>query len=141
MNKGVRVPTAAVLATGLAIPLATASDAGDGLCDSGFACGYDSTSYDGAVFGTAKNLSDWGTQGFANRAESVSVNGAECKYTVFYRTWHWWDSRPIGKAFTLYSRQLMKKNYRDPNLSNGAGYDSDGSSVNNDVEATEFTGC
>lgn len=35
----------------------------------------------------------------------------------------------------------MQKNYRDPNLSNGAGYDSDGTSVNNDIEATEFTGC
>jgi len=93
------------------------------------------------MFGTAQNLSNWKNQSFANRADSVSVNGAQCKYTVFYRTWHIWDSRPIGKAFTLYSRQLMGMNYRDPNLSNGAGFDSNGSDVRNDIEATEFTGC
>ncbi len=141
MNRAVRLILTGVLGAGMIVPLASVATAGDGLCDSGFACGYDSTSYNGAMFGTAQNLSDWKNQGFGNRADSVSANGAQCRYTVYYRTWHWWDSRPIGKAFTLYSRQLEGRNYRDPNLSNGAGYDSDGSDVRNDIEATEFTGC
>lgn len=141
MKKLTRLVVVGVLAIGITAPLAGAAQAGTGLCNSGFACGYDKTNYDGDMYGTAKNSYDWKLVGFANRADSVSVNGASCKYTDFYDTWHWWDTAPIGKLFTLYSRQLMGSNYRDPNLANGAGYNSSGKDIRNRIDATVFWGC
>lgn len=35
----------------------------------------------------------------------------------------------------------MKTNYRDPNLSNGAGHDGKGINFENDIQATWFTQC
>lgn len=141
MKRTVRLAVASVLAIGLALPAATAANAGDGLCASGYACGYDSVDYNGDYYGTAKDSFDWALVGFSDRADSASVNGRVCKYTDFYDTWHSWDSAPIGKLFTLYSRQIMKSNYRDRDLSKGAGYNSSGTDIRNRVGATVFWGC
>lgn len=130
-----------MLALGFALPVATAAQAGDGLCASGYACGYDSISYDGAAMGTQKGSSNWANNGFSDRADSASTNGAACKYTDFYDTWGLLDSVPSGMLFTLYSRQKVGSNYRDPNLSNGAGFNSAGTDIRNRIGASVFWGC
>ena len=119
---------------------AVPASAGTGLCNSGYACGYDHLSYDGAVFGTAQNTSNWGRQGFANRATSVSVNGRTCKYTTFHTSWSAWTNLPSGDSFRLNSRQLLGTSYRDPDLRNGAGT-SPGRSFDDKIMATQFSGC
>lgn len=137
--------TIAALAGSAEVASASVGD-GSGLCNSGFACGYADLSYTGTVFGSAKTQFDWNTVGFGDTATSVSANGASCKYTRYWVDTSWLNV-PQGTYFVMYSRQMTLENYRDPDLRNGAGRVGEGSSVdfttpvNDDVEASSFTGC
>ncbi|WP_250442643.1 peptidase inhibitor family I36 protein [Actinotalea sp. C106] len=139
---GKRAAAAAALALGLAVGIGSPASAAVAPCPSGYACGWDSTSYSGTYFASALNKTNWGRQGFGNRAESAAANGASCQFTRFYKSWNIVTNDVYGDYFTLYSRQLLGSNYQDPNLSNGAGYDSAGEgSYANTLEAHWFTGC
>lgn len=113
----------------------SAQAAGD--CDLGYACGYENASYGGASYGTARTTTPWTS--LINRASSASANGASCENANYYDTYSSLTGNISGFAFTLNSRSLMAANYRDPNLSNGAG--GSGSNWNDRIEATTFTGC
>lgn len=132
----------AVAAVGIMIGVAVPAGAADAPCDSGYACGWDGTSYSSTFFGTAHTKTRWSLQGFANKAESAAANGASCTQTRFYKSWNIITNDVYGDYFTLYSRTLLGYNYQDPNLSNGAGFDSAGEgSYSNTIEATWFVGC
>lgn len=131
----IAIATAAALGV-MAVP----ASAGDGLCAKGYVCGYEHLDFEGGMFGTQKVTANWASQGFHNRATSVSVNGGTCKYTDFYTSWNILTNSPGGGTFRLFSRTLMKTNYRDPDLRNGAG-DKPGVSFDDNIDATRFTGC
>lgn len=130
---------AALVGAALAMGV-TPATAGDGLCSTGYVCGYDHPSYDGALFGTQKVTSNWNYQGFGDRASSVSANGATCKYSTFHKDWNILWNAPSGDSFQLYSRTLLKTNYRDPDLRNGAG-NRPGVDFDDKISGTTFTGC
>lgn len=137
--------------TGLAsvlLALATvggvAQSASAATAPSGYACGYDLNqgwSAGGDYYCTQKNMSNWWGTGMNNRSSSAAANGASCKYTRYYKSWDFTTDSVYGSYFTLYSEQLMGSNYRDPDLSNGAGFDGAGQNFNNTIEGTWFTGC
>lgn len=52
-----------------------------------------------------------------NQGKSAAANGATCKKTRFY-DYTWGNS---GSFFILHSESIVGTNYRDPDLSNGAG--------------------
>ncbi|WP_423716462.1 peptidase inhibitor family I36 protein [Ancrocorticia populi] len=128
---------AAVLALGVSGVVMPAASAGTGACTSGYGCIWKDTSYNGLSFGTyngggvADKLNDQGS--------SAAANGKTCKYTRYY------DGHSIAGStsyFMLYSKQLLKSNYRDPKLSNGAGT-GPGKSQNwdNRVSSIFHSGC
>jgi hypothetical protein len=129
-----------IAALAASVVLASPASAGAGLCNSGYVCGYDLTNYDGRLFGTAQSSSNWHLQGAADMATSVSVNGASCRYAVFYTDWNAVSNTASGTTFQLNSRQLVGTDYRDANLANGAG-NRLGVDLSNKVSWTKFTGC
>lgn len=118
---------------------ASAAYAGDGLCNAGYMCIYKNEVYD-VVKGTAKSSMDLWGDGWNDIASSVSVNGTSCRYSIFYE--HTSGSYGYGETFTMYSRTLMGYNYRDPALSNGAGFDGvNEGSWDNRISYAQFSFC
>ncbi len=140
MKLRARLALGVLLLAGLSVTGAGVAQASDGLCASGYACGYDGYSYGDPYYGTSYTERNWNLASFGNVAGSVSANGASCKYTRYYKSWNYITNHVYGDYFTMYSRQLMGYNYRDPNLTNGAGYDGTGN-WDNTIEGTLFTGC
>ncbi|MBI9115721.1 peptidase inhibitor family I36 protein [Sanguibacter suaedae] len=129
----------ALLASGLvAMTGTTSASAATGDCASGYACVWEHPQFGGRYFGTAKSKA--ALTSLINVASSAAANGASCRYTRFYddRTL---NNEPSGSYFTLYSKQLMGSNYRDPDLRNGAGLDGAGRNFDDTIEGVWFTGC
>lgn len=97
--------------TSVSIPAQAAGD-----CKSGYACIWEHDSYSGRSYGGS--VAGPVASTINNMASSASANGARCTTARYYDS----GSTNSGSYFDLYSRQLMGYNYRDPNLTNGAGY-------------------
>lgn len=82
--------------------------------------------------------SDWQDKGCQNEASSAAAHGSSCAQSTFY-TCHKALYPYSGNRFTLNSKHFYSSNYRDPNLSNGAGgvYKD----FENDIDASRFWGC
>lgn len=116
LRKWLAAPLATLmLLSGLSLA-APAAQADSG-CASGWACVWNRYSYTGAWAandrdGALRITSD--KAGVAKtKSASAWANGKNCYQTYFY------DS--AGQYFILDSEQVRGYNYRDPNLSNGAG--------------------
>ncbi len=111
-------------------------------CASGWACVWQSYSYTGQWAandrdGALRITSD--KAGVAKtKSNSAWANGKVCSSTYFR------DRQPKdknGNYFTLNSQQVVNSNYRDPNLSNGAGTGKDsGQNWQNRVRYVVFDG-
>jgi hypothetical protein len=130
-----------VLGVGLlAAPFAIGVEsAGAATAPSGYMCGYDGQTYAGSNYCLANDTVHW--TAFANKASSAAANGANCEYSRYWSGWNIITGEPEHDYFTLYSEQMTHRNYRDPNLSNGAGFDGAGTNFNNTIEASQFLMC
>jgi len=108
------VPLAAILCFGGMGIIGPAAQAGTGACTLGYACLWQNNDYNGTDYGKLYNGSVVSTMD--NKASSAASNGKTCSKTRFYDS-----SNGTGKYFELSSQYLVGSNYRDPNLSNGAG--------------------
>lgn len=135
-----KLAAAALLTVLTTLGVSSAAIAGTENCSAGYSCLWSGTSYDGSVYGTARNateVADW----LREDGESASANGASCKSTRFYDKWSWVSGAPAGSYFTLDSKTLVGSNYRDPNLANGVGYDGAGINWANKVGAVKHVAC
>jgi hypothetical protein len=92
-------------------------------CNSGMMCLWKDRSYSGTIIGRSGTVGSLGGTALDNAASSAATNGKSCRKT-------WWAggyTNPTWDAygFALWSEQLTGSNYRDPNLSNGAGFYED----------------
>ncbi|MGV9182753.1 peptidase inhibitor family I36 protein [Arcanobacterium canis] len=110
------------------IAFAVPASAGTGECKLGYACLWENRSFDGRSYG--KNRDGAVTPSMNNRASSAAANGNVCYATRFYDY-----ANPVGGGFfILWSETKKGKNYKDPNLSNGAGWDVYGNLVKDNWE-------
>lgn len=112
----------AALATALLLISGGATaQAGDGLCNAGYSCVYQHLSYDGELYGSAKNtVTFWGKLSWNDKATSISANGKQCRQTRFYEHAADTNGQPYGAYVTLNSRTWSSTFNRDPDLRNGA---------------------
>ncbi|AWE43217.1 hypothetical protein DDD63_11210 [Actinobaculum sp. 313] len=136
LRKWLAAPLATLmLLSGLSLA-APAAQAAPG-CASGWACVWQSYSYTGQ-WAAAKSdgpLSVTSDKNGVAKTKSASAwaNGRLCKHSYFQ------DGK--GKSFRLDSEQLVRTNYRDPNLSNGAGKGTyAGENWNDRVRSVVFSG-
>lgn len=105
----------AVTALGSALATATTATAGSGGCTLGYACLWEHRDYEGKSYG--KQYDGPVVSTMTNKASSAAANGNQCHMARFYDA----ATGPTGAYFELYSETRMDRNYRDPNLRNGAG--------------------
>ncbi|WP_231957959.1 peptidase inhibitor family I36 protein [Arcanobacterium haemolyticum] len=108
----------AVLALGGTSFVATipAAEASDSSCPVGASCVWTGKGYTG-IKGRNYDHSSPVHESINNQGKSAAANGATCKKTRFY-DYTWGNS---GSFFILHSESIVGTNYRDPDLSNGAG--------------------
>lgn len=113
-----------------------AAYAGTGACSKGYACVWNDSGYNGGS--RAEHLSSILLPlKYNNEASSAAANGGSCRATYFYDAWD-----GTGKYFILNSQTLVKKNYRDPYLANGAGIGThSGENWNDRVSHIKFGQC
>ncbi len=133
-----KLGTGSCLVVGMILPALPAS-AGTENCSRGYACGWDSLTYEGTSFGSTYTEGWWSP--FLNRASSVAANGTTCKSTRFYKSWNHMTGHVYGDYFTLHSKTLVGSNFRDPDLRNGAGDRTGETGWDNTIEATKFVLC
>lgn len=114
----------ALIATGFVLAWSAPAQAGTENCSTGWSCVWEHKVYEGKVGAVTlnKNVVPY----VSNMGSSAAANGQTCRSTRFYETWSVWNQNVSGSYFTLDSKVLVGSNYRDPNLSNGAGYDGVG---------------
>lgn len=132
---------ATMLAIAVLISGGVAAQAGAGKCDLSYSCLWLDRSYDGKSYGTARTKTQVTAAALRKEASSAGANGQTCAGTRFYEGWNLINGNPKGKYFTLFSETLLKKNYRDPNLSNGAGTDGVGINWEDRVDAIQHIDC
>jgi len=127
----------AALAMGFGVSSASAAP---GVCSSGYSCVWYYSHYNTLVGSGAESAVSLNSGNFpaaiANKSNSAWANGGSCNYTEF-----WTQYLQAGSKFTLYSQTRLGSNYRDPQLSNGAGFDGAGINFANDIASYRFTGC
>ncbi|QFU99828.1 hypothetical protein KDY119_03364 [Luteimicrobium xylanilyticum] len=117
----------------------SASAAGAATAPSGYMCGYEDQTYAGHDYCVSLDTVHWAA--FPNTASSAAANGKNCSWSRYWSGWGRLTQAPAGDHFTLYSEVKVGENYRDPNLSNGAGFDGAGINFNDTIESSEFLKC
>lgn len=131
---------ALLLATAMLFAGGVAAQAVPGKCDLGYSCLWMERTYEGTSYGTERSktkVADW----LYKLGNSAGANGRACDHTRYYESWSYTTGNPSGKYFTLYSEHRIGSNYRDPNLSNGAGFDGTGINWANRVGAVAHMKC
>lgn len=132
-----RIVLAGVLAVG--IGTAGAGSAQAASCTAGYACLWVDNNYSGTSWGNTVNTGSYNiwTTGINDAASSVWANGAQCKYTTWYK-----DPGQTGDWFYLRSQSHFATYYRDAKLSDGAGYAGyTTQNFNDKLSSWKFSGC
>ncbi|GIG19695.1 hypothetical protein Cch01nite_04190 [Cellulomonas chitinilytica] len=123
------------------LAVAPVAQAYDGLCDSGYMCLYTDAGYGGTLRGFSNSkLSFAGGAWLNDKTSSASANGGSCHRSYYINRDDWVLN---DGYFYLNSRQLDNMNYRDPDLTNGAGVGSWAApaNANDQVSSAQFSDC
>lgn len=117
-------------------------------CHDTYHCLWIDTQADGLRDQWDEPSTELGGHPFNNEGSSAEAQGTSCWHSNFYNNSNQLTS---GKHFVLYSYNLAFKNYRDYNLTNGAGLAKDnfpyhnnnspGNSVSDIVSFLQFSHC